>query len=46
MMTGIDQAMMSRFMAGTCGLELSTLDRLADLLELELKPVAKIKNDR
>jgi transcriptional regulator with XRE-family HTH domain len=37
---GIDQATMSRFMAGS-GMELSNLDRLADLLGLTVKRPAK-----
>ena len=34
--TGIDQAVLSRFMAGKVGLSMSTLDRLADALELDV----------
>ena len=34
--TGIDQAVLSRFMAGKVGLSMSALDRLADALELEV----------
>ena len=34
--TGIDQAVLSRFMAGKVGLSMSALDRLADVLELEV----------
>lgn len=34
---GVDQAAMSRFMAGKRGLSLSTVDRLAEALDLELK---------
>ena len=34
---GIDQASFSRFMVGKIGLQLSTLDALADVLGLELK---------
>ena len=34
---GIDQAVMSRFMAGKAGLSLKSLDALADALGLELK---------
>ena len=37
---GIDQATMSRFMAGR-GMELANLDRLADLLGLTVKRPAK-----
>ena len=35
--TGIDQASMSRFMNGKAGLELAALDRIGELLGLELK---------
>lgn len=34
--TGIDQAVLSRFMAGKVGLSMSALDRLAEALELEV----------
>jgi transcriptional regulator with XRE-family HTH domain len=34
--TGIAEGNMSRFMAGKAGLELSTLDALADLLDLHI----------
>jgi transcriptional regulator with XRE-family HTH domain len=34
---GIDQAVMSRFMAGKAGLSLKSLDALAEVLGLELK---------
>ena len=34
--TGIDQAVLSRFMAGKVGLSMSALDRLADALELDV----------
>ena len=34
--TGIHQAAMSRFMAGTVGLSMANLDALADLLELDV----------
>lgn len=37
---GIDQAVMSRFMAGA-GMELANIDRLADLLGLKVKRPAK-----
>lgn len=33
---GVDQAAMSRFMAGKCGLNLKTLDALADVLRLDV----------
>ena len=35
---GIDHATMSRFMAGKVGMSLETLDRLIDVLDLELVP--------
>lgn len=35
--TGIDQATLSRFLSGERGLEMSTLDALADYLNLDLK---------
>ena len=35
--TGIDQAVLSRFMAGKGGLEMTTLDTLADYLNLNIK---------
>ena len=35
--TGIDQAALSRFLAGQRGLEMTTLDILADYLNLNLK---------
>jgi transcriptional regulator with XRE-family HTH domain len=41
--SGVDQAVLSRFMAGKVGLTLETLDALADVLRLEIvqrgKPV-------
>ena len=33
---GLDQSVMSRFMAGTSGLAVETIDRLGELLALEL----------
>jgi transcriptional regulator with XRE-family HTH domain len=35
--TGIDQAVLSRFLAGKCGLEMATLDTLAEYLNLTIK---------
>ncbi len=35
--TGIDQAQLSRFMGGECGLSMETLDALCEHLGLELK---------
>ncbi|MBS3734003.1 MAG: helix-turn-helix transcriptional regulator [Phycisphaerae bacterium] len=35
--SGVDQAALSRFMAGKTGLTSDTLDRLADILGLELR---------
>lgn len=43
---GIDQAALSRFMSGKVGLQMSTLDTLADMLKLELTPLQKTKGDR
>lgn len=37
----IDQAAMSRFMNGLAGLKTDTVDRLAEVLGLELKPKQK-----
>ncbi len=37
METDIDQASMSRFMAGKMGMTLERLDRLADLLDLRIE---------
>ena len=36
-LTGIDQATLSRFMSGEAGLSTPALDRLGELLDLELK---------
>ena len=33
---GVEQATLSRFMAGKCGLAMRTLDKLANVLGLEL----------
>lgn len=33
---GLDESTMSHFMAGRCGLQLSTIDRLAELLGLRI----------
>ena len=42
--TGIDQVVLSRFLSGESGLEMSTLDNLADFLEINLqKPKRKDK---
>lgn len=38
---GLDQAAMSRFMSGETGMGLKTLDKLAELLELEVSTKAK-----
>lgn len=45
---GVDQGLMSRFMAGKAGLSMETIDMLADLLGLKLvggqaKPAATTK---
>lgn len=34
--TGIDHAVLSRFMAGKCGLSMSSLDALAEYLQWEV----------
>ncbi len=36
---GLDQATLSRFMAGTGGLSVESLDKLGQYLRLELRPV-------
>jgi hypothetical protein len=36
--TGIDQATLSRFVAGTAGMSLDSVDRLMDALGLEIRP--------
>lgn len=41
---GLDQAVMSRFMCGEAGLGMKTLDKLAELLELEVSTKAKRRN--
>ena len=45
-LTGIHQSGMSRFMAGEGGLELAAIDRLVELLELELAPKEKSRKGR
>ena len=42
----MDQAIMSRFMNGKGGLLLANLDAVADLLELELRPVKRARKGR
>lgn len=37
----IDQGAMSRFMSGGCDFRMATLDVLADVLDLELRPRAR-----
>ncbi len=47
--SGVEQAVMSRFMAGKRGLTLTTLDALADVLGLDLvvrKPPGKRERKR
>ena len=34
---GLDKSVMSRFMAGRCGLSVDTLDRLGELLDLRVE---------
>lgn len=36
--TGIDQATLCRFVAGTAGMSLDSIDRLMDALGLEIRP--------
>ncbi len=38
---GMDQSVMSRFMAGKGGLSMEVLDALAEVLNLELRPASK-----
>lgn len=33
---GLDKSVMSRFMAGTCGLSIENLDRLGELLDIRI----------
>lgn len=40
-LAGIDQAAMSRFMAGAAGLTTESVDRLAGVLGLEMRPIGK-----
>ncbi len=37
--TGIDQAQLSWFMGGECGLSMETVDGLCEYLGLELRPI-------
>jgi transcriptional regulator with XRE-family HTH domain len=41
METGIDQPTLSRFMRGTCGLSIESIDKLAELLQLTLTKTLK-----
>lgn len=43
---GLDKSVMSRFMAGTSGLSVETLDRLGELLELRVVAGVKEKAGR
>jgi histidine ammonia-lyase len=36
--TGVDQATLSRFLAGKSGLSLESVDKLVEFLELEITP--------
>ncbi|MBX3401877.1 MAG: helix-turn-helix transcriptional regulator [Phycisphaeraceae bacterium] len=41
--TGIDQAVLSRFVRGECALHSDNADKLAAYLGLELRPVRRVK---
>ncbi len=41
---GVDQGALSKFAAGKRGLSLAAVDRLVDVLDLELKPRRKRKD--
>jgi transcriptional regulator with XRE-family HTH domain len=43
--TGIDQAVLSKFMAGKIGLSLDSVNKLMDLLGLEIRPRRKRKGE-
>jgi transcriptional regulator with XRE-family HTH domain len=43
--TGVDQAALSRFMHGQCGLLTTTLDRLCPVLGLELVPAKQARRN-
>ncbi|MDE2100035.1 MAG: helix-turn-helix transcriptional regulator [Patescibacteria group bacterium] len=43
--TGIDQGTLSRFMKGERGLSLSAIDKLMDVLGLDIRPRRKRKDD-
>ena len=45
-MIGLDNSVMSRFMAGKCGLSVQTLDRLGDVLKLKIISETKGENQR
>jgi transcriptional regulator with XRE-family HTH domain len=42
--SGLDQGALSRFVTGKCGLTLDSADKLADALDLELRPRRKRKD--
>jgi transcriptional regulator with XRE-family HTH domain len=43
--SGVDQATLSRFMAGKSGLNLESVDKLVDVLGLEVRPRRKPKGE-
>ena len=42
--SGVDQATLSRFIAGKRGLNLDSIDKLVDVLDLEVRPRRKRKD--
>jgi hypothetical protein len=42
--TGIDQAVLCRFAAGTAGMSLESIDKLMDALGLEIRPRKRRRN--
>ncbi len=43
--TGIDQAVLTRFMQGKSGLSVDSIDKLMDVLDLEIRPRLKRKGE-